>query len=78
MHKPWKSGMLASLAGLLLLSACKKDKDVQAPVPPPSPVTVSAEDKLKDSALLYTKDIFCGTTRYRLRLMDVRTAIWVK
>ena len=50
--------------GLLFMSAmvfigCKKDKDIIAPPAPTTPpVQVSAIDKLKDTVLLYSRDIY--------------------
>lgn len=43
------------VASALVFAACKKDKDVVAPPPPPP---VSAADKVKDTVLLYTRDIY--------------------
>lgn len=48
-----KSIFSVLLAALFFVS-CKKDRDVAADTTPP----VSATDKLKDSALLFTKDIY--------------------
>src|SRR4028119_1959272 len=44
----------------LLFTACKKDKDENAstPPPPPPPTEASAADKLKDTTLLYARDIY--------------------
>ncbi|MEJ7912118.1 MAG: S41 family peptidase, partial [Chitinophagaceae bacterium] len=59
---PSKTLLPVLVAGLVLFTACKKDKDVQASTPPPpSPAptaTVSAADKLKDTALLFSRDIY--------------------
>ena len=42
-------------AATLILGACKKNKDVVAPPPPPQ---VSPADKIKDTVLLYSRDIY--------------------
>ena len=50
----------ASLTALVFFSACKKnDLSVENLVPPPPPAPVgNSADALKDSALLYTRDIY--------------------
>lgn len=61
MPKPFYNWVLASFAGLLLFTACKKDKDVPSvdtPPPPPPPQATTAADKIKDTTLLYSKDIY--------------------
>ncbi|MFN2458186.1 MAG: S41 family peptidase [Chitinophagaceae bacterium] len=47
---------LIIILALGILPACKKDKDASG-TPPPPPAT-SAADKIKDSVLLYAKDIY--------------------
>lgn len=48
-----------ALLGLTIFSACKKNKDVvQTPPPSPPPAQVSEADKIKDTALLYSRDIY--------------------
>src|SRR5687768_1797027 len=50
-----KSKLLISvLAGILIVSACKKENGVETPDPAPVAVT----DKIKDTVLLYSKDIY--------------------
>lgn len=51
---------MATFVGLTFLTACKKN-DVDSnpnPTPGPTPPAVSAADKMKDSALAYSKDIY--------------------
>jgi C-terminal processing protease CtpA/Prc len=50
---------LLVLLGIGILSSCKKD-DVSAanPAAPTAPTTVSAADKIKDTTLSYTRDIY--------------------
>ena len=48
-----------ALVSFTSLTACKKDnEDVQDPEQTPTPGTTSEIDKLKDTALLYSKDIY--------------------
>jgi hypothetical protein len=58
MLKQMKSWKILSFAALLFFSACKKDKSDQASLTPPDPSPAPAVDKLKDSTLIYSKDIF--------------------
>src|SRR5688572_9503857 len=46
----------------LVLAACKKEKGVETPPPPPPPV-VTAADKVKDTVLLYSRDIYLWNTQ---------------
>lgn len=47
--------LLAMMLGASIFISCKKTPDV---TPPPTPPAVTAEDKMKDSVLLYTRDIY--------------------
>ncbi len=61
LSSPKKILLPGFMAGMILFTACKKDKDVPAavaPPPPPPAVTVSAADKQKDTALLFSRDIY--------------------
>ena len=51
---------MASIVGMAFLTSCKKNDVDSNPNPTPDPVTpvASAEDKMKDSALAYSKDIY--------------------
>lgn len=53
--------VLTSLGSILIISSCKKDKVVDNS-PGPSPV-VSATDKMKDTVLLYSRDIYLWNTQ---------------
>ncbi len=46
----------------LVLAACKKEKGIEAPPTPPPP-TVTAADKMKDTAILYARDIYLWNTQ---------------
>lgn len=52
--------ILAIMAGILLFSACKKVQDVPATATTVTPVTTTtvSPDLIKDSALMYTKDLY--------------------
>jgi C-terminal processing protease CtpA/Prc len=56
----YKLKPLLFLFAVIIFTACKKEKDIQAPPPPPPPVTptVTLADLHKDTALLYARDIF--------------------
>src|SRR5688572_2112305 len=41
----------------LAFAACKKEKAIEAPPTPPPPA-VTAADKMKDTVMLYTRDIY--------------------
>lgn len=51
--------IIVSFAMIAFFTACKKEQsDALAPIPTPTPSSGSSEDKLKDSALGYTRDIY--------------------
>jgi len=52
-----KSGLIAVAAGLCFLISCKKN-DVKQNTTPPSPPPVTGTDKIKDSVVLYSRDIY--------------------
>ncbi|KIC93892.1 S41 family peptidase [Flavihumibacter solisilvae] len=49
---------LLSLLLVLVFAACKKDKGGDDPTPDPDPPAVSEADKVKDTTLLYAKEIY--------------------
>lgn len=56
-----KSLSIICLMGMMVVSACKKDSGSGGNTPPPTPPTdtqPSAADRLKDTVLLYSKDIY--------------------
>jgi carboxyl-terminal processing protease len=52
--------LLATVLGLTFFSACKKEVEVDnsAPTNPTTPTTSTAADIIKDSTLLYTKEVY--------------------
>jgi C-terminal processing protease CtpA/Prc len=51
--------VVACTAAAVLFTACKKDKSADAaPPPPPNPPTTSLADKIKDTTLLFSRDIY--------------------
>ncbi len=52
------SWVVACTAATVLFTACKKDKDADSTPPPPNPPTTSLADKIKDTTLLYSRDIY--------------------
>jgi len=55
--------LLSLLASICIISSCKKEKGVEK-TPDPVPVTViSAADKIKDSILLYSQEIYLWNTQ---------------
>ena len=47
----------------LVLAACKKEKGVETPPAPPPPPVVTAADKMKDTVILYARDIYLWNTQ---------------
>ena len=56
------SALLCILAVLFLIS-CKKNVDDTSSVTPPADSTVNAEDKIKDSVLLISRDVYLWNTQ---------------
>lgn len=54
--------MLATMAGILVISSCKKDNDLDNGTDP-DPQTVDVADKIKDTVLLYSQDIYLWNTQ---------------
>jgi carboxyl-terminal processing protease len=58
-----KSGFLCTfLLALLTFSACKKEKSSSIIDPPGGDTTVTPDDKLKDTAIAYSRDIYLWNT----------------
>ena len=53
-----KNGVLGFLSGLVFIVSCKKDSGVDNTPPPTTGQPVTAADKMKDTALMYSRDIY--------------------
>ena len=53
-----KNGALGFLSGLVFIVSCKKDSGVDNTPPPTTGQPVTAADKMKDTALMYSRDIY--------------------
>jgi hypothetical protein len=68
-----KNICLSAFTLSLIFTACKKEKQTETPPPPPPPTTptVSLADKLKDTTLLYSRDIYLWHNKILLHSMHV-------
>lgn len=58
MHCKSKKILLVLILGLSIVSSCKKTDKGTTPTPPPPPPPVTLADKIKDTALMYARDIY--------------------